>query len=95
MSTFVVFDMQFLLSTFVVILGFIFIHVVVTRMLKINYQTLFLILINSVSSIICVMLLNAVGVGVPITLPVMLPIALFGIPALCTILILMFFRVIS
>jgi hypothetical protein len=95
MPALLAFDTQFLLSTLVVILAFVFVHVVVSKTLKISYQTLFFILVNSVTSIIGVMLLNAIGIGVPVTIPVMLPIALFGIPALCTILILMFFRVIS
>ncbi|NYZ78627.1 hypothetical protein H0N99_00605 [Candidatus Micrarchaeota archaeon] len=95
MPALLAFDMQFLISTLVVILAFVFVHVVVSKTLKISYQTLFLMLVNSVTSIIGVMLLNAIGIGVPVTLPVMLPVALFGIPALCTILILMFFGVIS
>jgi len=95
MPTLLAFDTQFLLSVLVVILSFVFIHIVVTKTLKITYHTLFLLLVNSVTSITGVILLNAVGISVPLTLPVMLPIALFGIPALCTIIILMFFGVIS
>jgi hypothetical protein len=89
------FDTQFLVSALVVILAFVFIHIVVSKTLKITYHTLFLLLVNSVTSIIGVLLLNVIGISVPVTLPIMLPIALFGIPALCTILILIFFGVIS
>lgn len=93
MIALLVLDTQFLISTAVVILAFVFVHTVVSKLLKITYHTLFLMLVNSVMSIVCILLLNAIGVKVPITLPVLLPVALFGIPALCTVLILMYFGV--
>ena len=52
-----------------------------------------IILINSVTGAVALFLLSLLGVNVPLTAPVLISIAIFGIPGLGTILLLMFFGV--
>jgi hypothetical protein len=65
---------------------------IIFKLFKAGLKLLFGIILNSIAGIACIFLLRLIGVYIPITLPFILPIALFGLPALATILILTYFK---
>lgn len=78
------------------ILGLLLLAVALVLFFKIAKKALSFIariIINSVAGLVLIFLLRFVGIMVPLTLPVLVVVALFGVVGLAVILILMFFGV--
>jgi len=59
---------------------------------RVTFKWLITIILNSVMGVVLFFLLHFIGINIPIW-PQILPVALFGLPALVTMLILKFFGV--
>jgi hypothetical protein len=66
---------------------------IIFKLLKSGLKLFLGMILNSIAGIACIFLLRFIGVYIPITLPFILPIALFGLPALATMLILKYFGI--
>ncbi|QLJ53139.1 MAG: hypothetical protein Sv326_0964 [Candidatus Fermentimicrarchaeum limneticum] len=62
------------------------------KLARVTFKWLITIILNSVMGVVLFFLLHFIGINIPIW-PQVLPVALFGLPALATMLILKFFGV--
>ena len=82
-------DFILLVGGLVFLLFFVLILFALKKALKLAFR----LIVNSVLGFAGIFLLGAVGINVPITLPTIIVVALFGLAGLGTILILMFFGI--
>ncbi len=82
-------DLVLLFGGLVLLLFFVLILFALKKALKLAFR----LIINSVLGLAAIFLLSFVGINIPITLPTIIIVALFGLAGLGTILILMFFGI--
>jgi hypothetical protein len=82
-----------LICSSVIILFIIAVGVIIFfKLAKVAFKWLITIILNSVVGIVLFLLLHFIGIVIPIW-PQIIPVAIFGLPALATMLILKFFGV--
>lgn len=85
-------DFALVCSSLVLIFFIVFGIVIFFKLAKVGIKWLITIILNSVMGIVLFFLLGFIGVTIPIW-PQIVPVALFGLPALATMLILKFFGI--
>ena len=93
MRLFILSQLDFLLGIFLIIHLILITLFITAKITKIFFKFFIRIILNSILGVIALFLLNFVGVTIPIVTSVLIAVALFGLPALATILILLFFGV--
>ena len=86
-------DFALICTLGVAIVLMVFGIVIFFKFARVALKWLVTIILNSIVGIVLLVLLRFVGVQIPLSLPVLLPVALFGLPGLATILILKYFGV--
>lgn len=81
---------EFAVAAFLFIVGALIVLFIAFTMLKDILKFVVTLFANSVVGLLMMLLLYLIGVKVPLTIPVLITIALFGLGGLGTVLILMF-----
>ena len=81
-------DYALVCTSLVLILFVVFGIAIFFKLARVTIKWLITIIVNSIVGLVLIFLLHLIGINIPLTLPYVLPVALFGIPALATILLL-------
>jgi hypothetical protein len=83
------FDNIALICSSLVLLFFAVVGIVIFfKLARVGFKWLLTIVLNSVVGVVLFFLLHLIGINIPLTLPYIVPVAIFGIPALATMLLL-------
>jgi hypothetical protein len=85
-------DFALICSSMVLIFILVVGIVIFFKLAKVAFKWLITIILNSVMGVVFFFLLRFIGIAIPIW-PQIIPVALFGLPALATMLLLKFFGV--
>lgn len=86
-------EIEFFIGIVLVLVFLSLVFLITVKMTKIFLKSILRILLNSFFALVALFILNLIGIKVPIITPVLISLALFGLPALATILILLLFGV--
>jgi len=86
-------ELEFFIGIVLVLVFLSLVFLITVKMTKIFLKSILRILLNSFFALVALFILNLIGIKVPIITPVLISLALFGLPALATILILLLFGV--
>jgi hypothetical protein len=82
------FDLALVCGSLVLLFFAIFGILIFFKLARVGLKWLLTIIVNSIVGVVLFFLLHLIGINIPLTLPYIVPVAIFGIPALATILLL-------